>query len=139
MPFGAAKLLRIVSKSDSKAKSATRADLGSSMLAALGRLCGRFPDLARAVRGGGSSSSSSSKKDGVPGVDVYLCGGGFRGFGSMLMHNDALQPYPIPLMGGYTVAGDVFAATKAMDRVNTSYDERSSACLSGAGASSRPS
>ncbi|RKF55504.1 Retrograde regulation protein 2 [Erysiphe neolycopersici] len=49
-----------------------------------------------------------SQIESVDGVKVYLCGGGFRGYGSMLMHTDHVQPYPIPSSGGYSVPGSRF-------------------------------
>ncbi len=115
MPFGAARLIKIVGGGgDAKLMSSTKKELQTSMLGAFAKLCARFPDLAKAAR--------ADKKDAQnPGVDVYLCGGGFRGYGSMLMHNDAIRPYPIPLIDSYTVTGDYFKETKKMLQVNTAY------------------
>jgi retrograde regulation protein 2 len=48
------------------------------------------------------------------GVTIYFCGGGFRGYGSMLMHSDPIQPYPIPAIGGYTAPGHRFEDWKAV-------------------------
>ncbi|KAJ9139087.1 Ppx/GppA phosphatase [Pleurostoma richardsiae] len=107
LPFGAARLIRVLeaAATDAEARASEEAGLRDGMAAAFRALEERFPSLAEAARRG-------------EGVDVYLCGGGFRGYGSMLMHSDPLQPYPIPLIGGYTVPGSRFAQTARMRRAN---------------------
>lgn len=45
-----------------------------------------------------------AKKQG--GVNLYLSGGGFRGFGYLLLSQHPIQPYPIPIINGFTSAGD---------------------------------
>ncbi|KAL6714633.1 retrograde regulation protein 2 [Lecanora helva] len=42
------------------------------------------------------------------GFDLYLSGGGFRGWGYILMSQDSVQPYPIPVINGYTVSESRF-------------------------------
>lgn len=37
------------------------------------------------------------------GFDLYLCGGGFRGWGYLLMSESRLSPYPIPIINGFRV------------------------------------
>ena len=39
----------------------------------------------------------------------------------MLMHNDPIQPYPIPSVGTYTVPGELFRRTGQMRRVNEEF------------------
>ena len=56
------------------------------------------------------------------GITIYFCGGGFRGYGSMLMHTDPIQPYPIPAIGGYTVPGHRFIKWREMLHANN-YEE----------------
>lgn len=111
LPFGAAKLIKIYNDKDASVKKATTKEVADKMLAVFARLSAKFPDLARAAR----------KEPGNAGVDVFLCGGGFRGYGSMLMHNDPIQPYPVPLIGNYCVPGAFFADTKRMSKVNKSF------------------
>lgn len=36
-------------------------------------------------------------------LNLYLSGGGFRGWGHLLMALDEVQPYPIPIVNGYSV------------------------------------
>lgn len=122
LPFGAARLIKDLAAEDSSTSSsarkdeakAARKDLSNGMLGAFARLSAQFPDLERAAR----------KSDDSTGVDVYLCGGGFRGYGNMLMHNDPIQPYPIPLIGGYCAPGAFFAETKRMSNVNASTKDK---------------
>ncbi|KAL9127842.1 MAG: hypothetical protein Q9217_003361 [Psora testacea] len=38
-------------------------------------------------------------------LSLYLSGGGFRGWGHLLMSIDTVKPYPIPLVNGYTADG----------------------------------
>ncbi|CAK7206595.1 retrograde regulation protein 2 [Sporothrix eucalyptigena] len=151
MPYGAARLTRLVASSTSgssahtagndlaeerrdaerirlmaeaKAEADARAtaeaapQLADDMTAALARLHEQFPSLRQLQQRRQSITDKTKAEPSEGGVDVYLCGGGFRGYGSMLMHNDAVQPYPVPLMGGYTVPGSFFRDTHRMRRVN---------------------
>lgn len=114
MPFGAARLTRILEDTDDlEVRTTERARLRTSMSVAFKKLCERFPVLAEEAtldesRGGG--------------VDVYFCGGGFRGYGSILMHTDPIQPYPIPSVGTYTVSGDLFIKMETMREVNDTFE-----------------
>lgn len=42
------------------------------------------------------------------GVQVFLSGGGFRGWGYVLMSRHTIQPYPIPLINGFSVNVEAF-------------------------------
>lgn len=115
MPYGAAKLTRILDGVDAALRAAELDKLKASMQAAFDNLCSVFPKL-RSIR----DARNKGQKD--VGVDVYMCGGGFRGYGSMLMHNDAAKPYPISSIGTYTVDGAAFKQVNEMIRVNQNYD-----------------
>ncbi|OTB03092.1 hypothetical protein M426DRAFT_187437 [Hypoxylon sp. CI-4A] len=110
LPFGAAKLIKILDSSDAEAQATTLNNLQQGMRSAFVELQRRFPTLEDTQTNGGSS-----------GVDVYLCGGGFRGYGSILMHTDDIQPYPIPAVGAYTVNGSTFSRVKHMRKVNSEH------------------
>ncbi|KAI1386979.1 Ppx/GppA phosphatase [Hypoxylon trugodes] len=110
LPFGAAKLIRILENSEAEARVAAVDTLKDGMQSAFVELERQFPSL-RDIR---------TLQEG--GVDIFLCGGGFRGYGSILMHSDPIQPYPIPAVGAYTVKGSVFRQTKLMRKVNAEYD-----------------
>lgn len=112
MPFGAARLIRVLEGADAGVRTSEKERLRESMAAAFAKLCKRFPALAE-------EASRSGSRGG--GVDVYFCGGGFRGYGSMLMHGDPIQPYPVPSVGTYTVPGELFQRTGEMRRVNEEF------------------
>lgn len=111
LPFGAARLIKILESGGEEAQVAAKSDLHAGMGGAFSKLQQKFPDLRDLVAQSGSG-----------GIDVYLCGGGFRGYGSMLMHNDPIHPYPIPAVGAYTVNGTFFKQTHAMNKVNKEYE-----------------
>lgn len=55
------------------------------------------------------------------GFDLYLCGGGFRGWGYLLMSQSRLDPYPIPIINGFRGDRAEFTDTAAvMDTVSKS-------------------
>ena len=104
MPYGAAKLTAALNV-QSTAHS-TKEDLRTSMKETFEGMKKRFPRL-------------KEQSENEHGVTIYFCGGGFRGYGSMLMHTDPIQPYPIPAIGGYTVAGHRFVQWQEMLRANS--------------------
>ncbi|KXH51423.1 Ppx/GppA phosphatase [Colletotrichum simmondsii] len=129
MPFGAARLIRILEGQSEEVRIQEKQKLNASMQGAFAKLCDKFPALAQAKadhEAAHSSSNPSATTNGssvVPGgIDAYLCGGGFRGYGCMLQHNDPIQPYPIPSVGTYTVTGDFFKQTDKMRRVNREHE-----------------
>ncbi|KAM7209036.1 Ppx/GppA phosphatase family domain containing protein [Naviculisporaceae sp. PSN 640] len=120
LPFGAARLIKILENND-EVRSAEISTLNNGMAEAFKRLCSMFPSLADTVSVAQTQKGSNNDSESA-GLDVYLCGGGFRGYGSMLMHNDPVQPYPIPSIGSYTVSGQLFAKTKDMINVNKTFE-----------------
>ena len=52
------------------------------------------------------------------GFDLYLCGGGFRGWGYLLMSQSKIHPYPIPIINGFRANPMDFHDTDAI--LNTS-------------------
>lgn len=110
LPFGAAKLMQALGGNEVAGATALK-DLQAGILEVFETLQRRFPALEESQRG-----------EQAKGVDLYLCGGGFRGYGSILMHNDPIKPYPIPSVGAYTVPGQVFSQTQKLRRYNDEYD-----------------
>lgn len=106
MPFGAAKLTAALSVQDTA--QAAKTELRTSMKATFEGLKQKFPRL--------KAQAEST------GVSIYFCGGGFRGYGSMLMHTDEIQPYPIPSIGGYKASGHRFIKWREMLHANN-YEE----------------
>lgn len=113
LPFGAAKLIRILEDGETEARASAVNTLQEGMRDAFAKLQQQFPSLR-----------DTQTNEGTTGIDIYLCGGGFRGYGSILMHTDAIQPYPIPTIGAYTVHGSFFSRTKAMRQINGEYDNK---------------
>ncbi|CRK34513.1 hypothetical protein BN1708_019520, partial [Verticillium longisporum] len=79
------------------------------MQAAFARLCDTFPGCRE-------------RADSSEGLDVFMCGGGLRGYGCILQHCDRIQPYPIASVGTYAVTGGFFKQTAKMRKVNDEYD-----------------
>lgn len=48
------------------------------------------------------------------GLQLYLSGGGFRGWGFVLMSEHAIRPYPIPIINGFRTTNDLFHDTEAV-------------------------
>ncbi|EDN94008.1 hypothetical protein SS1G_09875 [Sclerotinia sclerotiorum 1980 UF-70] len=107
MPFGAAKMTAMLGKGDI---DDIRNDMRTRFQETFQGLCGSFEELQKQVEN--------------EGVTIYLCGGGFRGYGSMLMHTDPINPYPIPSIAGYKVSGKRFRQTREMLRVNEVEKEK---------------
>lgn len=107
MPFGAAKLTLALS-STSTAQD-TKTELRTLMQKTFDTLAAKFPRLKQ-------------QAESVEGIHIYFCGGGFRGYGSMLMHTDPIQPYPISSIGGYTVPGNRFIKWREMLHANNYED-----------------
>jgi retrograde regulation protein 2 len=114
MPFGAARLIRVLHEQPADVQASEISKLQVGMQQAYANLCSLFPALD-AIR---ASHDKGSR------VNVYMCGGGFRGYGSMLMHQDPVSPYPIPYANGYTAPGTLFSKVKHMRRINEEHDGR---------------
>jgi retrograde regulation protein 2 len=120
LPFGAARLIKVLESSNAEVQAAEKSQLRNGLIEAFRTLCASFPSLAAAAAEVHEDELSRSGR--VSGIDVYLCGGGFRGYGSMLMHNNPIRPYPIPSVASFTVSGKLFGRTNDMLKVNTSFD-----------------
>ncbi|KAF9769410.1 hypothetical protein IL306_013169 [Fusarium sp. DS 682] len=114
LPFGAARLIRVLQEQPAEVQASEISKLQVSMQQAYANLCSKFPAL-NALR---ASHDKESR------VNVFMCGGGFRGYGSMLMHQDPVSPYPIPYTNGYTTPGTLFSKVKHMRRINEEHDSR---------------
>lgn len=61
------------------------------------------------------------------GFSLYLSGGGFRGWGYVLMSRHPIQPYPIPVINGFTVSRNQFLSTDTVKEAAASaLDEEDS-------------
>lgn len=114
LPYGAAKLIRVLEQQSAETQEAELETLRTGIKSVYDNLCARFPAL-QAIREAHERGESAN-------VDVYMCGGGFRGYGTMLMHDDAIKPYPIPSISTYTVDGAKFKQTQRMLKINAEYE-----------------
>ncbi|KHN99920.1 retrograde regulation protein 2 [Metarhizium album ARSEF 1941] len=114
LPYGAAKLTKILEEQSAEVQAKEICMLQDGIARIYSNLCARFPAL-RAIK-----EACDGGEDAF--VDVYMCGGGFRGYGSMLMHNDPISPYPIPSTHTYSVPGSQFKQPTKMRQVNEKND-----------------
>ncbi|OBT44441.1 hypothetical protein VE00_05949 [Pseudogymnoascus sp. WSF 3629] len=102
MPYGAAKLTATLRVEE---EGTTQKQLRSQMRDTFEGMKKQFPGLQK---------QAESKE----GISIYFCGGGFRGYGSILRHTHEIQPYPIPGIGGFSVSGASFENWEAMLKEN---------------------
>ncbi|KAF4581073.1 Retrograde regulation protein 2 [Ophiocordyceps camponoti-floridani] len=115
LPYGAARLIKILEDESHEVRTAALDDLRSGFSRIYAELCLKFPAL-EAIRAANNDGHDST-------VDVYLTGGGFRGYGSMLMfYDDSIEPYPISSVNTYSAPGSLFARAAEMERVNKKHD-----------------
>lgn len=103
MPFGAAALTRRIAEADREGGSARQ----------------RFADEVKQTIKNAYDSldvptglKQLAKDEG--GFALYLSGGGFRGWGFVLMSQHAVQPYPIPVINGLLVKRAEFLDTETV-------------------------
>ncbi|KAL7820004.1 Ppx/GppA phosphatase family domain-containing protein [Trichoderma gracile] len=125
LPYGAAKLMRVLQENPEHVQAAETANLRDGLRDLFAQLCARFPAL-EAIRAAneerGEQQQQQQQQQERPLVDVYMCGGGFRGYGSMLMHDDPINPYPISSSNTYAVRGSRFKETGRMLQLNASHE-----------------
>ncbi|RDA84791.1 hypothetical protein CP532_6524 [Ophiocordyceps camponoti-leonardi (nom. inval.)] len=113
LPYGAARLIRILEDEPLHVQDAAILDLRSGFRRVYAELCAKFPAL---------KDLGADRAGGHP-VDLYLCGGGFRGYGSMLMfRDDAISPYPISSVNTYSAPCSLFSRVAEMKHVNVKHD-----------------
>lgn len=92
-PYGAAAMTRMLSDIDSsKHPDQERTKLREKMV-------GEFKDALVQLK----MPESMQKKAESCGITLYLSGGGFRGWGYLLMSSHRIRPYPIPIINGFAV------------------------------------
>ncbi len=123
LPFGAARLIRVLDSASADVQATEKSKLQNGMRDAFQSLRAKFPSLAATVAAlPGQPKESGDDDKNAEGLDIYLCGGGFRGYGHMLMHSDPIQPYPVPSVNTYTVSGTFFRQTADMLDINRNFD-----------------
>lgn len=114
MPYGAAKTMRIFEELSVQQQQVEIGNLRSGMKTVYGVLCSQFPAL--------NAIKTAYEKGEDAKVNVYMCGGGFRGYGRMLMHSDSISQYPIASTHTYVADGEHFKQTAKMLEINQEYD-----------------
>jgi len=56
------------------------------------------------------------------GLHIYLSGGGFRGWGFVLMSEHHIKPYPVPIINGFQTTTDTFMDTMSVKAAVTQDD-----------------
>ena len=67
-------------------------------------------ELADALRAAYESLVLPERLRNSKGLTLYLSGGGFRGFGYLLLAEHPIKPYPIPIINGFAVTLDAMAS-----------------------------
>lgn len=105
-PYGAAALIRELNDRNSEDE---KTQLAEEMQENFRRACEGLeipPELLK---------SSSETAGGESGIILYLSGGGFRGWGYLLMSQSPKdQPYPIPIVNGFQAQPHEFQATETV-------------------------
>lgn len=95
LPYGAAALLRRLQEAE---------ELGAQQVDALAQeVRARITEEWEAVRPKDPTQARH--------FPLFLSGGGFRGWGNVLLDSHHVQPYPIPIIDGFTVPASAFRDT----------------------------
>lgn len=100
LPYGAAAVLRRLTEAQSRGSAAVN-DFANEIQS---NLRDAFATVTASVQ-----SSQVAKP-----FNLHLSGGGFRGYGSVLMDSSPSSPYPIPIINGFSVPANIFQNTSAV-------------------------
>ncbi|USP77560.1 hypothetical protein yc1106_04834 [Curvularia clavata] len=103
LPYGAAALTKRLEEAGPHGSKAFKA-FESEVIA----------DLKGAVQDIKIPQHLLDRSESEEGLSLYLSGGGFRGWGFVLMSKHAVQPYPIPIINGFRTTSEVFHNTHAV-------------------------
>ncbi|KAJ5026229.1 Rft protein-domain-containing protein [Bipolaris maydis] len=103
LPYGAAALMKRLEEAGSHGSKGFKA-FESEVIA----------DLKGAVEDIRIPQHLLDRCESEEGLSLYLSGGGFRGWGFVLMSTHPVQPYPIPIINGFRTTSDVFHDTHAV-------------------------
>ena len=93
-PYGAAALMMLLGEAGTEGQDGLR-----------GELVGKFEQAIRDLEIPQSLKDTAGDEGGFT---LHLSGGGFRGWGYILMSQHAIQPYPIPIINGFLVPRSAF-------------------------------
>lgn len=109
-PYGAAAMTRALAETatDAKARAQLVAEMQQNFQQAYEDL--EIPsELLRPKNGEGERGEN--------GLTLYLSGGGFRGWGYLLMSQSPVNPYPIPIINGFSTHIDEFQSTATIQNL----------------------
>ncbi|KAF2670946.1 Ppx-GppA-domain-containing protein [Microthyrium microscopicum] len=112
MPYGAAALTRGLSdanKSGGSAMSDFRDGITGSLKAAVEKI--------------GIPEELLNDVNSPEGLNLYMSGGGFRGWGFLLMSQHAVSPYPIPIINGFKTSINQFQNTNMVQKAVQGEEE----------------
>lgn len=115
MPYGAAALTRRLNEAEAKGKKAVddlQAEIRDTVKEAYKSLNAPKELLKQAEEEGGFT--------------LYLSGGGFRGWGYLLMSQHKVKPYPVPLINGFKASRQDFLSTDVVKQAAAGVLEDSS-------------
>ncbi|KAM0719114.1 hypothetical protein Q7P37_005019 [Cladosporium fusiforme] len=105
LPYGAAALVRRLGEAKGRGEEAVR-ELEREVREALGRAYASLQVPAEL--------QAAAEREG--GFTLYLSGGGFRGWGYVLMSRHQVKPYPIPVINGFKVSRRDFLSTDVVQK-----------------------
>ncbi|KAI4121191.1 MAG: hypothetical protein LQ347_006930 [Umbilicaria vellea] len=109
LPYGAAALTRRLNEIRVNGRG-TESDFRSEMVT-------NFRNALHRLEIPSSLNEAASE---AGGFTLYLSGGGFRGWGYILMSSGAIQPYPIPTINGFSAPKAAFTATEHIQSLDNS-------------------
>jgi retrograde regulation protein 2 len=112
MPYGAAALMRRLTEAN-KLGGKAPGDLKDEITA----------NLKDAVQKIAIPQEILDTKDTVDGLTLYLSGGGFRGWGFVLMSQHPVSPYPVPIINGFKTSISTFTNTSLVKSTAVSEDD----------------
>ena len=111
MPYGAAAMIRRMEDAE---KNGTTKQLEAEVAAAMNDACERLNVP--------SELTKTANEQG--GFTLYLSGGGFRGWGYLLMSKHRVSPYPIPIINGFKASRGEFLGTEEIKSAAASALEK---------------
>ncbi|KAH8427820.1 retrograde regulation protein 2 [Aspergillus melleus] len=109
-PYGAAALTKRLEQAKQEGKKAEKA-LEEEMI-------GNFQDAFKNLE------VPQFTKDPNEPSNLYLCGGGFRGWGYVLMAQSQINPYPLPIINGFRASRESFHDTASVLDVVSDSDDK---------------
>ena len=109
-PYGAAALVRTLDGLEATGNPEAKARLAAEMQS----------DFETAFRDLNVPAGLHARAERERGFTLYLSGGGFRGWGYLLMSQSRIHPYPIPIINGFQVSKHDFQSINRVQEIAAS-------------------